>query len=60
MELDDDLALLARRFRDRYKSLSMLKGKSYSAKQAKRAYLDVMKLCRKHGIDIDEHNTTTD
>jgi len=50
-ELSDllcDLFKLRDSFESRYKSLSQLKGRNYQAKAAKRAYLDVNKLCRKY------------
>ncbi len=50
-ELSDllcDLLKLRDSFESRYKSLSQLKGRTYQAKAAKRAYLDINKLCKKY------------
>lgn len=44
-----DLLELRDSFESRYKSLSLLKNRAYQAKTAKRAYLDVNKLCKKYG-----------
>ena len=52
-ELSDllcDLLKLRDSFESRYKSLSQLKGRTYQAKAAKRAYLDIKKLCKKYSI----------
>ncbi len=43
-----DLLKLRDSFESRYKSLSQLKGRTYQAKAAKRAYLDINKLCKKY------------
>ena len=51
MEQDElvlDLLKLRDSFQMRYKSLSQLKNKTYQAKAAKRSYLDINKLCKKH------------
>ena len=45
-----DLFKLRNSFKSRYKSLSQLKGRAYQAKAAKRAYLDLNKLCKKYNI----------
>lgn len=45
-----DLAKLRDSFKNRYITLKGLKNRTYSAKAAKRAYLDINKLCRKYGI----------
>ena len=50
MNLHEDVKDLRDRFYNRYMSLSKLKGRTHQAQAAKRAYLDLNKLCKKHGL----------
>ncbi len=50
LDLVNSLVKLDKKFHDRYKSLSQLKGRSHAAAAAKRSHLDVRRLLKVNGL----------